>query len=206
MEDFFDFHSRLVMTYFSVYPQIHLDWVINKKLVGGDFESFEFPIVFKHTHGIKMGDLLHTQWPSLYLISNRIEKLLAENNVTGWKTFPIKIFGKKGEEVLGYNGFSVIGRSNSKVIYDNSKIIEKRFVSNGPLCRFYKGIDMDMSKWDGSDFFMPDSITTIYATSKVYTVLSENWTTNVSMKKLSDNEYDEFVVKKLNSDLKCIII
>ena len=52
---------------------------------------------------------------------------MEENNPTGWKIYPIKLYDKKDNEVLGYHGLSVTGKCAS-IDYSKSEIIEKRYV------------------------------------------------------------------------------
>ena len=66
-----------------------------------------------------------------FIISDRTVNLLEDNHITGWKTFPVEIYDKKGNLISGYQGFSVTGRGGS--------------TKDGK----YK-----ISQWDGSDIFM----------------------------------------------------
>jgi hypothetical protein len=162
-------------------------------LINGNYKGIDFPVVFKQDDGKKFNDILDTGWPSLYLISERLKDVLEENSLTGWKTFPIKLYDKKGNEISGYHGFSVTGTSGP-TIYDNCEIVERRMVPDGPICHYYKGVFID--KWDGTDFFTPDKTGWIFITKKAADVLKKNKVTNLELKNLADHEIAVRYVKK----------
>jgi hypothetical protein len=203
LEDFFDFNSKLIGAYFSASPKGKIKYgpdLENSKRVYkleiGDYSGLEFPVIFTHTDGKKMMDIMDTGWPSLYNISDKVKQLLIENNITGWKTYPIKILTKKGEEVLGYNGFSITGRCNSRIKYDKTQLIEKRLIKSGPIVTFYKGLIIDLTKWDGSDFFICEENRTIFTSLKVRNIFTENQITNMMFRNITEIETDEYIVKK----------
>ena len=152
-------------------------------LIKGKYEGINFPVAFKQEYGKKFADILGTGWPSLYLISDRMKSILEENKLTGWKVFPIKLYDKKGNEIQGYHGFSITGQC-SPVDFGKSEIIEKRLVSHGPLCKYYKGLIVD--GWDGSDFFTPEGTYETLMTKKAADALKKNKITNLRMKNLAD--------------------
>ena len=65
---------------------------------------------------------MNTGWPNLYLISARMKAILEENGLTGWQTFPIKLYNIEGHEIIGYHGFSIA------TSFAKSEIVEKRMV------------------------------------------------------------------------------
>ena len=100
-------------------------------LMSGEYpEWVSFPVVFHQYDGMKLRDLM--AWADEpFIISDRTVNLLEDNHITGWKTFPVEIYDKKGNLISGYQGFSVTGRGGS--------------TKDGK----YK-----ISQWDGSDIFM----------------------------------------------------
>lgn len=169
--NFFNFQSQLLSSTFRA-PPVNLrsgekEWYL---LITGDYKNIDFPVIFKQTHGNKMRDILDTERPNIYLISDRLKVVLEQNGLTGWKSFPIKLYDKKGNEIFGYHGFSITGRSGP-TSYDNCEIIEKRYVPNGPVCKFYKGVYIN--GWNGDDFFIPDGTVSIFITKKAADVLKK---------------------------------
>jgi hypothetical protein len=194
MKDFFEFDSKLVSSTVQAHSvglkdDLHDRW----KLVKGDYRNIDFPITFKQDSGNKLCDILDTGWASLYLISERMKKILEENNLTGWQVFPINLYDKKGHEITGYHGFSVTGHSGP-TSYEKSEIIEKRSVPEGPICKYYKGVFID--NWDGTDFFTPEGTYQIYITKKAADVLKKNKITNMYLTNLTECEINVRDVKR----------
>src|SRR5262245_11871693 len=112
MNDFFYFGSKLLSSTVQAGPI-----VLKQKnglpgsyyLIKGYYEGINFPYVFKQDYGKKFTDILDTGCAGLFLISENLKKILENNRFTGWKTYPIKLYDKKNNEVSGYHGFSVIG-------------------------------------------------------------------------------------------------
>lgn len=195
INDFFDFRSRLVSSTVQAHA-VGLKKGENGKsehwnLIKGIYEGIDFPVVFKQDYGKKLTDILDTGWPSLYLISDRLKKLLEDHHLTGWRTFPIKLYDKKNNEIMGYHGFSITGKC-SPISYDNCEIIERQFVSNGPICKYYKG--MFIEEWDGSDFFTPTRTYHTFVTRKAAEVLKKNKFSNLELINLADAEKDVYDV------------
>lgn len=162
------------------------------KLIKGDLEEYQQPIEFKQVDGKKLGDILDAGYPGLYLISKKLQGVLFEKHLTGWRTFPVNVCDKEGYEILGYQGLSVTGRSGP-TYYKQSQIIEKRRVPTGPICRFYKGVFVD--HWNGTDFFTPEGTYQIFVTSKTAELLVKNKITNLCLENLADSEISVQSVK-----------
>lgn len=196
--DFFDFRSKLVSSTCQAHSVglkkgengIDDHW----NLIKGNYEGADFPVVFKQAYGKKLTDILDTGWPSLYLISDRIKTLLKENHLTGWQTFPIKLYDKEGREIFGYHGFSIVGKC-SPTTYKNCEIIEKRMVPSGPLCKFYKGVLIE--DWDGTDFFTPEGSYEIFISKRAANTLQKNKISNMRLENLAECEMDiDNILKK----------
>lgn len=193
INDFFDFRSKCVLSNFRAPPILderksgvdQLNDVYN--LIRGNYNNIHFPVIFKQSDGKKINDVIDTEYASLYLISDRLKSILEENQFTGWKTFAIQLYDKKGNEVSGYHGLSVTGTCGP-IDYEKSEIIEKRMTPQGPACRFYKGRYIGLDLWDGTDFFFPGEFRGIIITKKVAQVLQKNKITNVRLKNLADVE------------------
>jgi len=189
--NFFSFDSKLSSSTMQVSTN---DLTINcSNLIKGDYQNINFPITFIQEYGYKLRDVLDTGWAGFHLISENMRFILEENKLTGWKVFPIKIYDKKGNEIVGYHGFSVTGRCGP-VSFDNSKIIEKRLIPEGPLCKYYKGIFVD--NWDGTDFFTPDAKYHTFITENVVEIFRKRKLTNILIEKLADYEVDVSFITK----------
>lgn len=198
-KDFFDFRSQLLSSTVQAYAVglekgengIDNHW----NLIKGIYQGIKFPVIFKQECGEKLKDILDTGWPSLYLISDRLKTILEEDDITGWKAFPIELYDKKNNEISGYHGFSIIGQC-SHTNYDNCEVIERRLVPHGPVCKFYKGVSIE--NWDGSDFFTPEETYETFITKKAADVLRRKKITNLRLINLADSETDVDHVPKKN--------
>src|ERR1700722_20078064 len=101
-KNFFDFMSQPASTTVQAHPtDLNIDCL---KLIKGNYQGIDFPVFFKQEYGNKLYDILDTGFPGLFIISERMRKILEENNLTGWKVFPIKLYDKKGNEIADYHG------------------------------------------------------------------------------------------------------
>ena len=191
IRNFFDFSSKPLSSTLQAHP-VGLKTDENgvsdhSKLIKGQFSGIDFPVIFKQEYGKKLTDILNTGAAGFFLISDRMKKILEENNLTGWKTFPIKLYDKKRNEIFGYHGFSTVGRCGP-IDYEKAEIIEKRRVPAGPLCKFYKGLHVGLDEWDGNDFFIPDETYGTIITQRAADVLKINKITNMHLVNLADIE------------------
>lgn len=166
-------------------------WNLSK----GNYKGINFPVIFKQDSGKNFTDILDTGWPGLFLISDRLKGILEENRLTGWQTFPIKLYDKKGNEISGYHGFSIIGHSGP-TNYEKSEIIETRHVPTGPICHYYKGVRVD--NWDGTDFFTPDKTYHNFISKRAAEILKKNKITNLRLENLAERKTDVDSVLKMS--------
>ena len=161
------------------------------KLLLGDYSNISFPVVFKQEYGKKLQDILDTGTATLYLISDKMKATFEDNNLTGWKTFEVKILDKQDKEIQGYHGLSITGRCG-KIDYSQSEIVEKRCVPEGPLGKYYRGLYVGLDKWDGSDFFLPEKNFGTVITNRVADILKKNKFTNICLENLAEIETRKF--------------
>ena len=160
---FYNFCSEGYLTTFFITPDI-FENAINNNLYGptsgreihhqllygdenGSYpEYIDFPVVYRHEEGKKMRDMLDMRFDGhCFLISDRMKQMMEENNITGWKSYPVLIYDKKGNEINGYHGFTVTGRGGEmRFLIPPSEI----FSDNSCQC-----IHWEQKQWDGSDIF-----------------------------------------------------
>lgn len=121
----------------------HLTYADNNN---SEYPSYiQFPVVFHTYEGSKLCDILSMRYVGISgLFSDRIIQLLKDNNITGWKTYPIILFDRNGNVIKGYNGFSVTGRAGKihELVPESEIIYEER--------NRYR--QWERASWDGSDF------------------------------------------------------
>ena len=193
LNNFYALRSKLVSSTFQAIPigltspKDKLGKFEEDKLISGEYKSISFPVIFRQKGGNKLVDILDTGWPNLYLISSKMKNVLDNDQLTGWKIFEISLWDKENKQVPNYFGLSVIGRCGS-IDYTKSEIIEKRIVPEGPLCKFYKGLNAGLDTWDYSDFFLPEKSSGIIVSSKAADALIKSKLTNVVLENLMEIE------------------
>lgn len=199
MEDFYHFRSRNYLTTFYASPEIYSKAIeaqdfakareIRLKLTLGNFEGLEFPIIFREQRdsGKRFRDVLDNRGGEM-LISDRLKQLLFDNNITGWKSYPIRMYDKRGNEVYGYSGFSVTGRCGGTLEYRTDKVC----YANG--YRFFEGLSFDIAQWDGSDIFMVNGNRSIIITKLVYKLFKAHKIDAIDMRALPEYDHDHILI------------
>lgn len=194
---FYRFGSNLFSSTFQAHPvsltqrkdnDTKISYTAN--LIRGIYRDINFPVFFQHKYGTKLHDILDTGVAGLYLISNKLKEVLENNDLSGWKTFSIKILDKKENELDGYYGLSIIGRCGP-IDYKKSDIIEKQLAPNGPKVKYYKGLHPGLDQWDGSDLFLPESYFGVILSPKAAEVLKKSKLTNINLEELTAIEFSE---------------
>lgn len=185
MANLYDFNSKNYLATFRAHPEIDYKktfWV-DHDLSCGEYEGIKFPVVYKESSvsGKRFRDVLGGC--DMYLISDRMKRILEENNVTGWQTYPIVMYDKRGNEIKGYHGFSVIGRCGGKCTYCQDKEIQIDDYYAGK-----QGISIDLEQWDGSEMFKVGEKTRcsrIIITERIYKLFKQNKIDAIEMIALS---------------------
>lgn len=163
------------------------------KLIEGNYEGIKFPVYLKHYLGTKkLRDILHTDFCAK-LISEKLKNILEENHITGWKTYPIKLFYKRMIPIEGYYGLSVVGRCGP-IDYSKSKIVKCVQPDIGYTFKAYKGLYIGLDKWDGSDFFFPEGTQHTIVTQRVVDILKD-FSKQIEFTNLADQTTDCTLVK-----------
>lgn len=191
MKYFYTFGSCGYGTTFAAFPE-RADQLIScnerattylSRLILGDYNDLQLPVIYNEikggSSGKRMRDILDTRYPPLYLISDRFKNVLEESGITGWKSYPIALFDKKGNPIEGYNGFSVTGRAGKMQKFDQLPL-ECGYSADAYGCYF------DTETWDGSDLFNTEGSWHIIANERFIKVLMENKITACDYCRLTD--------------------
>ena len=146
------------------------------------------PIVFDYYMGKKIYDVIDTDWVSGYLISDRIKTALEENDITGWKTYPVDVRNNKGKPIAGYSLLAVTGRSGPIDDTMSEVILKDVPIPLGGRSNLKRGLYFDLATWDKSDIFIPEGSLSIIVTSRVKDILEDIEATNVRLRKVSEVE------------------
>ena len=150
-------------------------------LQSGEFPDWlSFPVEFVIYDGKYFRDMIDIRYDGhTVLISDRMKEVLLSNGLTGWTTYPIKLTDRKGKEVLGYNGFSIIGSGGESTNKEEILSIPNMWE------RIHARMKYNTNQWDGSDFFIIDKAKTCI-THRCYEVLKNNKITAIDIEPFSN--------------------
>jgi hypothetical protein len=184
----YDFHDRDTRGAYNATLAIDQAPFDNVKLFRGEL-IVNTPFKFGYHFGAKIYDLVAIGFAGLYLLSDRVTNLLRDHQITGWKTYPAKLYDKKGNEFGGYSIFSVTGRCGPIDRSKSEKFIKDPYVPGGGAANMLRGTYPDLSTWDGNDVFTANGGTAYtFVTKKVRDLLVKNKATNILMEKLTEIE------------------
>jgi hypothetical protein len=141
--------------------------------------SLDEPLVFKAGRGGKATDVLW-EYGILFFFSESLRRLLTEEGVSGWTTYPVELYDRKGNHLPGYQRIAVTGRKCLRD-YSRSLIVDKPPpVPGGRGYQVYRGLYFDERQWDGSDMFWV-SDGGIVVTEKVFGLFRRHKIRNVKL-------------------------
>lgn len=156
-----------------------------EKLLRGEIRPGA-PIAFRPTSGTRPQDLMGETHAMLKLVSERLIDTLLDERATGWSTFPVRLYGTEGNELLGYAGLAVTGRAGP---IDRSKSRIELLpppVPQGKPTYAELGMYFDPETWDGSDIFIPEGTSAVCVVERVKQALERRKLMNISFKPLTE--------------------
>ena len=152
--------------------------------------TLEAPLKLEAFMGGQAADFLWSGHITLVCVSSRVIDLLRNYDCTGWSTYPVEVYDRKGDLLPDYHGFAITG-PECKRDKSRSQIIEKP-IPGLPERRtkVYKGLYFHEKCWDGSDFFWIHYLNAKIITEKVYRLFKENKVRNIRMIPLPEVERD----------------
>lgn len=143
-------------------------------------------IQFDAAQGSKATNILWTQLVTPVCVSGRVIRILSENEVSGWSTYPVEVFDPGGELLADYHGLVVTG-GVCDADYSRSAVITKPPPApRGKSYDVYKGLFFDEDQWDGSDMFWVGGVRVVV--EKVKTVFEKSGIENVAFTPLPERE------------------
>lgn len=151
--------------------------------------------LIKHSMGRKLCDFI---WVSLVpIIHERVVDLLTLGGVTGWDTYPVRVFDRQGQPAPGYHGLIITGLCESIFVDPERAEVVYQDLPGGRF-PYYKGLTVTTDSWDGSDIFRAADRKTdhVVVTTKVEALFASAGVTNVALRPIS-----EFVASNKAMDL-----
>lgn len=198
MNNFYGLSSKLMSSTLQVKKGRYKNGMeIDMGIYHGKTIEGKLPVVYDYHSGSKYTDLIDIGYPSCYLISDRFKAVLIDNNISGYKIFPVEIYKNRGkDQIQGYNGLSIVGRCGP-IDYMHGKVIDKQMCPTCPVFQVYKGLHFDINTWDGSDFFSMGR-GGIFVTEKLMHLVMSEKLTNVKFTNIIDMEGDLSILKSAN--------
>jgi hypothetical protein len=156
--------------------------------------ELDTPLKLGAYRGGQATDFLWSGLIPLVCIIDRVVEILRTNKITGWSTYPVEVYGRNGEHLPGYHGFSVTG-NDCRRDRSRSEILSRQAVPGGEPFDVYKGLYFYEDDWDGSDIFVVHKYGGIVVTEKVNRLLKRSKVTNVKMTPLTEVERDVYLDK-----------
>jgi len=164
------------------------DWLAKEQasaLFRGELK-LQYPLQLGAYMGGQATDFLWSSLTPLLVVSQKVVGLLEECRLTGWATYPVEVYDRKGDRLEGYSGFAITGRAGKRN-RSRSRIITKPAPAPGGRSReVYKGLYFDEGQWDGSDIFLVGGIKVV--TRPLQQALKQAKVTNVRFTPLPDVE------------------
>jgi hypothetical protein len=147
------------------------------------------PVRVAHAMGGRPQDFIWTTYGSVFLVSERVCKLLENARVSGWKTYPVEVIDRVGAIVPGFYGFAVTGRCGS-IDPSMSHYYQKLApVQHGKACWHRKGLYFEPRSWDGSEIFCPSGRGGyVFVVERVKQLIEKAKVRNVKLGRLSEDE------------------
>jgi hypothetical protein len=169
------------------------DWVTSD-FAYSLFRGTKYPDKAISLGGYMGGQEANFMWTDLVfmsVISSSIQTLLMQNDITGWKTYPVEVFDRKGMPLPEYHGFSVIGKECRRN-RSRSQVLTKQAVPSGEPFEVYKGMYFFEEDWDGSDIFLVQN-NMVVVTERVRNLFKKSKVTNVKLIPLAEVEMDVYL-------------
>jgi hypothetical protein len=152
--------------------------------------ALDEPLIFKAGRGGKATDVLWAYDVLIYFFSEPLRRLLTEAGVSGWTTYPVELYDRKGNHLPGYQGIAVTGPKCRRDRSRSSIVDKPPPVPGGRGYQVYRGLYFDESQWDGSDMFWVSEGGGIVVTEKLYRLFRRHKIRNVELTPLTEVEID----------------
>jgi len=146
--------------------------------------------------GKRFYDFLIPGGPHPHIVSERIIRILLENDITGWKATPVRIVD---HDELKYYVLMITGRCSGLDLRSGERITvmfpagrDGKPSPDAKPTPARKGWKFDLNSWDGSDIFLSEG-QYIFVTKRVRDLLVKNKATNIVLENLNDVILHEFM-------------
>lgn len=146
------------------------------------------PLIFDAKRGRKTMDILWGYSTISFFFSSELILLLQENGITGWGTYPVELYDRQGELLVGYWGIAITGPECTRDRSRSQIVSKPPPVAGGQGYQVYRGLYFDEADWDGSDMFWVSEGGGIVVTERVYKLFKKHKIRNVELTPLLEVE------------------
>jgi hypothetical protein len=145
-------------------------------------------ITFSVERGSVFLDLLDTGWGFLFLISDRLVRVLTDEKVTGWSPWEAIVRMPDGGGRSDYKGLSVQGSAGPIDVGAGQATLKPRRYGSGGAISTRLGLPFEQSSWDGTDIFVPSGTGYILCVERVRELFRKHGVTNARLTPIEEIE------------------
>ena len=150
--------------------------------------SLAAPLVYDYAEGSRARDMIDTTDGNT-LVSERLVAALRACGATGWSTYPVRVTGRNGRPLKGYEGLVVAGRCGPL----DERNLPRRWapppVPGGKEAYVWVGFRFDETTWDRTDVFRPEGTMLTFVTERVADSLRRARLLNAYIKPFEEVEH-----------------
>ena len=159
---------------------------VNVQLLSQGRSQLKKPIQFDAAQGLEATDFLWTQLVTPVCASERLIRILSENEVSGWSTYPVEVYDREGNMHPCYHGLAVTG-AVCEADYSLSTVVTKPPPTpNGRSYDVYRGLYFKEDEWDGCDMFWVGGVRVVV--DRVRKIFEQNKVSNVRFTPITERE------------------
>ena len=122
------------------------------------------------------------------LISGHVIGALRQGSFTGWTTYPVELYDKKGVRIPDYHGLAVTGRCGPIDRSRSRKVRRRPFVPGAVPPDFWVGLFFKDDRWDGADIFLSEGTGYIIVAERLKNALESLRIPNIKFERLDTHE------------------
>ena len=159
-----------------------IDYDMSLRILYGKVDNSNRIFQFSYYGGKNFTDILRP-YGFVYLISSKLQRILDENEISGFKLYDAELRQKNGEVRTDYKILGITGRCNDS-LKDHYDIIPVQNTYSGNWANYYT--NKKIYGWDGSDIFMASNNLSLLITANLRKLLLKEKISNLQIKSLKD--------------------
>ena len=163
-----------------------------RELLRGNITPESSINIYHYMGGKHPQDVVWTSLIGVIAMHEKVFKLMENNDISGWKKYPVNVYDRYGKLYDDFAGISVTGKSGP-LDWSGSQRVQVLTKSKGssPLYDLI-GATIEHEYWDGSDIFMPEGTTYLLATERLVEILKNINVRNIDYVRITEWRISEF--------------